>query len=76
MTALSGGTGPHRTARQLPAPQPGPGQFVVRAPRGRPHNADAAMLAADLTHGGTDKEEVGTWPRWSARFEVRGGPGR
>ncbi|MCT9075962.1 quinone oxidoreductase family protein [Streptomyces fulvoviolaceus] len=57
MTALFGGTGPHWTPRQVPVPQPGPGQIVVRAHAVALNNADAAMLeAADPTAGGSGKE--------------------
>ncbi|MFD3377557.1 MULTISPECIES: zinc-binding alcohol dehydrogenase family protein [unclassified Streptomyces] len=57
MTALFGGTGPEWTARQVPVPQPGPGQIVVRARAVALNNADASMLAeADPTSGGTGKE--------------------
>ncbi|MGD6751983.1 quinone oxidoreductase family protein [Streptomyces sp. BH105] len=57
MTALFGGTGPEWTPRQVPVPQPGPGQIVVRARANALNNADAAMLAgADPTSGGTGKE--------------------
>jgi NADPH:quinone reductase-like Zn-dependent oxidoreductase len=57
MTALFGGTGPDWTTRQVPVPQPGPGQIVVRARAVALNNADASMLAAtDPTSGGTGKE--------------------
>ncbi|MFJ3699606.1 zinc-binding alcohol dehydrogenase family protein [Streptomyces sp. NPDC090052] len=57
MTALFGGTGPDWTARQVPVPEPGPGQIVVRARATALNNADASMLAdADPTSGGTGKE--------------------
>ncbi|GAA4000038.1 quinone oxidoreductase family protein [Streptomyces plumbiresistens] len=57
MTALFGGTGPDWTPRQVPVPQPGPGQIVVRAHAVALDNADASMLAgADPTSGGTGKE--------------------
>ncbi|WP_109006091.1 quinone oxidoreductase family protein [Streptomyces rishiriensis] len=57
MTALFGGIGPDWTTRQVPVPQPGPGQIVVRARAVALNNADASMLAAaDPTSGGTGKE--------------------
>ncbi|MEU9780698.1 zinc-binding dehydrogenase [Streptomyces phaeochromogenes] len=57
MTALFGGTGPDWTPRQVPVPEPGPGQIVVRAHAVALNNADAAMLAAaDPTAGGSGKE--------------------
>jgi NADPH:quinone reductase-like Zn-dependent oxidoreductase len=57
MTALFGGAGPEWTQRQVPVPDPGPGQIVVRARATALNNADAAMLTdADPTSGGTGKE--------------------
>ncbi|MEU9331413.1 zinc-binding dehydrogenase [Streptomyces canus] len=66
MTALFGGAGPDWTPRQVPVPQPGPGQIVVRAHAVALNNADASMLAAaDPTSGGTGKE-------YRAGFEFAG----
>ncbi|UUU29778.1 zinc-binding alcohol dehydrogenase family protein [Streptomyces sp. CA-210063] len=66
MTALFGGAGPDWTPRQVPVPQPGPGQVVVRAHAVALNNADASMLAAaDSTSGGTGKE-------YQAGFEFAG----
>lgn len=66
MTALFGGAGPDWTPRQVPVPQPGPGQVVVRAHAVALNNADASMLAdADPTSGGTGKE-------YQAGFEFAG----
>ncbi|MEV5018092.1 zinc-binding dehydrogenase [Streptomyces sp. NPDC053780] len=66
MTALFGGTGPHWTPRQVPLPEPGPRQIVVRARAVALNNADAAMLAAaDPTAGGTGEE-------YQAGFEFTG----
>ncbi|MFD6275134.1 zinc-binding alcohol dehydrogenase family protein [Streptomyces sp. NPDC060209] len=66
MTALFGGTGPDWTPRQVPVPEPGPGQVVVRARAVALNNADAAMLAAaDPTAGGTGEE-------YQAGFEFAG----
>lgn len=57
MTALFGGIGPDWTARQVPVPEPGNGQIVVRAHAVALNNADASMLAAaDPTSGGTGKQ--------------------
>ncbi|MEV7729120.1 zinc-binding dehydrogenase [Streptomyces sp. NPDC087917] len=57
MIALFGGAGPDWATRQVPVPQPGPGQIVVRARSVALNNADASMLtAADPTSGGTGKE--------------------
>ncbi|MFJ2554089.1 MULTISPECIES: zinc-binding alcohol dehydrogenase family protein [unclassified Streptomyces] len=57
MTALFGGAGPDWTPRQLPVPDPGPGQIVVRARANALNNADISQLAgADPTSGGTGKE--------------------
>ncbi|MFG2589470.1 zinc-binding alcohol dehydrogenase family protein [Streptomyces sp. NPDC048438] len=57
MTALIGGTGPDWTVRQVPVPQPGPGQVLVRNRAVALNNADVSMLAeADPTAGGTGKE--------------------
>lgn len=66
MTALFGGAGPDWIPRQVPVPQPGPGQVVVRARAVALNNADAAMLAAaDPTAGGTGQE-------YQAGFEFAG----
>lgn len=66
MTALFGGTGPDWAPRQVPVPQPGPGQIVVRARAVALNNADASMLAAaDPTSGGTGKD-------YQAGFEFAG----
>ncbi|MFD5872149.1 alcohol dehydrogenase catalytic domain-containing protein [Streptomyces sp. NPDC060322] len=57
MAALFGGVGPDWTAREVPVPQPGHGQIVVRARAVALNNADASMLAAaDPTSGGTGKQ--------------------
>ncbi|MGW0583762.1 quinone oxidoreductase family protein, partial [Streptomyces sp. NPDC002920] len=57
MTALFGGIGPDWAPRQVPVPEPGPGQVVVRARAVALNNADASMLAAaDPTSGGTGNE--------------------
>ncbi|WP_327672726.1 MULTISPECIES: zinc-binding dehydrogenase [unclassified Streptomyces] len=57
MTALFGGTGPTWEARQIPVPEPGPGEIVVRARTVALNNADAAMVvSADPTSGGSGKE--------------------
>ncbi|WP_406171675.1 alcohol dehydrogenase catalytic domain-containing protein [Streptomyces canus] len=65
MTALFGGAGPDWTPRQVPVPQPGPGQIVVRAHAVALNNADASMLAAAPTSGGTGAE-------YRAGFEFAG----
>lgn len=54
MTALFGGCGPGSQARQVPVPEPGPGQVLVRAYAVSINNADIAMLASadpDTGHG-------------------------
>ncbi|MEV7401831.1 zinc-binding dehydrogenase [Streptomyces sp. NPDC091267] len=57
MTALFGGTGPDWAPCQVPLPEPGPGQIVVRAHAVALNNADAAILAAaDPTAGGSGEE--------------------
>ncbi|MEU5655090.1 hypothetical protein ABZ802_05675 [Streptomyces sp. NPDC047737] len=57
MTALIGGAGPDWIARQVPVPEPGHGQIMVRAHAVARNNANTSMLAAaDPTSGGTAKE--------------------
>ncbi|GGY54115.1 alcohol dehydrogenase catalytic domain-containing protein [Streptomyces anulatus] len=57
MTALFSGVGPEWTTREVPVPEPGHGQIVVRAHAVALNNADASMLAAaDPTSGGTGKQ--------------------
>ncbi|MEK8142020.1 hypothetical protein NKH18_03385 [Streptomyces sp. M10(2022)] len=66
MTALFGGTGPGWEPREVPVPQAGPGQVLVRARAVALNNADASMLAeADPTTGGTGKH-------YRAGFEFAG----
>ncbi|MER7016012.1 zinc-binding dehydrogenase [Saccharopolyspora sp. NPDC000359] len=57
MTALVGGTGPGWEVREVPVPEAGPGQVLVRVRAAALNNADAAVLAAaDPTSGGTGEE--------------------
>lgn len=66
MTALFGGAGPDWEPREVPVPQAGPGQVLVRARAVALNNADASMLArADPTAGGTGKP-------YQAGFEFAG----
>jgi NADPH:quinone reductase-like Zn-dependent oxidoreductase len=52
MTALYGGAGPQWQAREVPVPQPGPGQVLVRAHAVSLNNADVQQLdsAADQAY--------------------------
>ncbi|MDI9914007.1 hypothetical protein [Rhodococcus sp. IEGM 1379] len=45
MTALFGGHGPDWVAREVPVPEPGPGQILVRTNAVALNNADPQMLA-------------------------------
>ncbi|WP_410611256.1 quinone oxidoreductase family protein [Amycolatopsis sp. lyj-109] len=66
MTALFGGSGPGWVRREVPVPEPGPGEVLVRARAGALNNADASMLAAaDPTTGGTGET-------YQAGFEFAG----
>ncbi|KAA5830672.1 zinc-binding dehydrogenase [Saccharopolyspora hirsuta] len=57
MTALFGGTGPEWEAREVPVPEVGRGQVLVRVRAAALNNADASVLAAaDPTAGGTGEE--------------------
>ncbi|MFF2729841.1 zinc-binding alcohol dehydrogenase family protein [Streptomyces sp. NPDC058008] len=66
MTALSGGSGPDWTPRQVPVPEPRPGQVVVRARAVALNHADAVMLAA------ADPTACGTGEEYRAGFEFAG----
>ncbi|WP_067480041.1 quinone oxidoreductase family protein [Actinomadura hibisca] len=59
MTALLGGLGPHWQARQVPVPEPGHGQVLVRVHAVALNNADIPML------DGADRE-------YTAGFEFAG----
>ncbi|GHB73867.1 quinone oxidoreductase [Streptomyces viridiviolaceus] len=57
MTALFGGTGPEWELREVPVPEAGPGQVLVRARAVALNHGDGPMLeAADPTVGGTGQE--------------------
>ncbi|KJF24377.1 alcohol dehydrogenase [Rhodococcus sp. ACPA4] len=51
MTALFGGQGPDWVAREVPVPEPGPGQVLVRTHAVALNNADPQMLAEFDTPG-------------------------
>lgn len=54
MIALFGGTGPEWEAREIPVPEAGPGQVLVRVRAAALNNADGPVLAAaDPASGGT-----------------------
>lgn len=66
MTALFGGVGPDWELRQVPLPEPGPGQVVVRARAVAMNEADISMLdRADPTAGGSGEQ-------YQAGFEFAG----
>lgn len=58
MTALFGGTGPDWEYREVPVPDPAPGQVLVRTEAVAFNNADTAMLDAADPANGTGKEYV------------------
>jgi len=56
MRALVGGIGPEWVLEEVPVPQPGPGEVLIRNRAAATNNADIPMLAeADPTHGGHGK---------------------
>lgn len=66
MRALIGGRGPTWALDEIPVPEPGPGQMLIRNQVSATNNADLPMLdAADPTKGGTGEE-------FTAGFEYAG----
>lgn len=66
MRALIGGRGTTWALEEIPVPEPGPGQVLIRNRASATNNADLPMLdAADPTHGGTGEE-------FTAGFEYAG----
>ncbi|MGW1681009.1 quinone oxidoreductase family protein [Saccharopolyspora sp. NPDC002376] len=66
MTALFGGTGPEWVAREIPVPEVGPGQLLVRVRAAGLNNADVPVLAA------TDPTVGGTGEQYQAGYEFAG----
>lgn len=59
MPALVGGRGPEWVLADVPVPQPGPGQVLIRNRASATNNADLPMLAeADPTNDGHGKEFI------------------
>ncbi|KAF0846687.1 quinone oxidoreductase family protein [Nocardia caishijiensis] len=59
MRALVSGIGPDWVLREVPRPQPKPGQILIRNLAAATNNADLPMLAAaDPTHGGHGNEFI------------------
>jgi NADPH2:quinone reductase len=59
MRALVAGRGPEWVLTELPIPEPGPGQVLIRNRASASNNADLPMLAeADPISGGTGKEFI------------------
>ena len=66
MRALIGGRGSQWALDEIPVPQPGPGQVLIRNRASATNNADLPMLDdADPAHGGTGEE-------FTAGFEYAG----
>ncbi|MGQ4718047.1 quinone oxidoreductase family protein [Streptomyces anulatus] len=59
MKALLLGRGPEWVLDDVPVPEPGPGEVLIRNRASATNNADLPMLdEADPTHGGTGKESI------------------
>lgn len=74
MTALFGGTAPHWQTREVPVPEPGPGQVLVRARAVSLNNADVQQL------DGFSAPDTGRRREYLAGYEFAGdiadtGPG-